>query len=73
VADLKGCHTAEARHLREFEIPPLILSASLKVASVMRFDKIATLDKRIILCELGRIEASALHAHRRGFLGDFGF
>lgn len=45
----------------------------LKVPSVVRFDRIATLEKRIVLGELGRIEPRTLRSHRRAFFAVFGF
>lgn len=45
----------------------------LKAASLVRFDKIATLDKRIIKGELGEVRAKALAASREKFLSVFGF
>lgn len=47
--------------------------SGLKVASTVRFDKIATLDRRIILGELGRIDPRVLRGHRQRFLDAFGF
>ena len=48
-------------------------TSGLKVVSFVRFDKIATVDCRIILGELGRIEPQALRKHRKKFVGVFGF
>lgn len=45
----------------------------LKVRSIVRFDKIATLEKRVILGELGRMEREVLQKHRTVFFGVFGF
>jgi mRNA interferase MazF len=47
--------------------------SGLKVPSTVRFDKIATLDRRIILGELGRIDPRMLRTHKRRFFGVFGF
>lgn len=58
-------------------IPAIRLSADgatgLKVPSVVRLDKIATLDRRIILGELGRVPKKILHANRKTFFSVFGF
>ncbi len=48
-------------------------ASGLKVPSVVRFDKIATLERRLVLGELGRIDARTLKRHRRRFLSVFGF
>ena len=45
----------------------------LKVPSVVRFDKIATLDPAVISGKLGDAPASWLVAHRAAFFGVFGF
>ncbi len=55
----------------------LILDASnttgLKIRSAVRFDKIATLSKDVILGELGKVEASELNKHSKLFSEVFGF
>src|SRR3954447_2128674 len=48
-------------------------TSGLKVPSLVRFDKIATLDRRIILGELGRMDPRVLRKHRRAFFAVFGF
>ena len=48
-------------------------NSGLKVPSTVRFDKIATLDRRIILGDLGRIDTRTLRTHKRRFYGVFGF
>jgi mRNA interferase MazF len=48
-------------------------TSGLKVPSLVRFDKIATLDRRIVLGELGCISSQALRKHRRAFFSVFGF
>ena len=48
-------------------------TSGLKVPSLVRFDKIATLDRRIVLGELGRISSPVLRQHRRAFYAVFGF
>lgn len=45
----------------------------LKVPSVVRFDKIATLDRSVIAGKLGNAPLSWLVAQRDVFLGVFGF
>jgi mRNA interferase MazF len=45
----------------------------VKVPSVVRFDKIATLDRSVIAGKLGEAPAGWLAAHRAAFFGVFGF
>ena len=45
----------------------------LKVLSVVRFDKIATLDKSVVTGKLGDAPPAWLVAHRATFFGVFGF
>jgi mRNA interferase MazF len=47
-------------------------SNGLKTTSVVRFDKIATLDKRIILGAIGSLSPEWLRKNQRGFLSVFG-
>lgn len=47
--------------------------SGLKVPSMVRFDKIATLDRGIILGELGRVDPTMLRKHKKVFFGLFGF
>ena len=47
-------------------------SNGLKVSSLVRFDKIATLDRRIALGVLGRVSPEWLKAHTIEFLSVFG-
>ena len=49
------------------------LKTGLKVPSVVRFDKIATLEKRVVLGELGRVDKKLLEKHRAQFFEVFGF
>ena len=44
----------------------------LKVVSLVRFDKIATLDRRIVLGVLGHVTPDWLLSHRKAFLSVFG-
>lgn len=48
-------------------------STGLKAPSLVRFDKIATLDKKIIKGELGEVKPAALAGNRKAFLSVFGF
>lgn len=45
----------------------------LKVPSLVRFDKLATLDRQVIAGKIGAAPADWLHAHRAVFFGVFGF
>jgi mRNA interferase MazF len=45
----------------------------LKVPSVVRFDKVATLDKSVVTGRLGDVPPEWLAAHRATFFGVFGF
>jgi mRNA interferase MazF len=45
----------------------------LKVPSLVRFDKVATLDRSVIAGKIGAAPADWLHAHRAVFFGVFGF
>ena len=45
----------------------------LKVPSVVRFDKIATLEKSVVTGKLGDVPPAWLAAHRATFFGVFGF
>jgi mRNA interferase MazF len=45
----------------------------LKVSSVVRFDKIATLDRSVISGRIGRAPDDWLAANRTAFFGVFGF
>ena len=49
------------------------LGTGLKVPSVVRFDKLATLDGAVIAGKLGDAPAAWLDAHRATFFGVFGF
>jgi mRNA interferase MazF len=54
---------------------PLTATADtgLKVASLVRFDKLATLDRSVIAGKIGAAPADWSHAHRAVFFGVFGF
>ena len=45
----------------------------LKIPSVVRFDKLATLDRAVIAGKLGDAPAEWLDSHRATFFGVFGF
>lgn len=47
--------------------------SGLKISSTIRFDKIATLSKKIILGELGYISQEYLQSRKSIFLENFGF
>ena len=57
------------------DMAPIIASADtgLKVPSVVRFDKIATLDRSIITGKLGNAPSLWLTAQQASFFGVFGF
>lgn len=48
-------------------------ATGLKVASTVRFDKLATLEKSVITGHLGHASVSWLAMHRATFQGVFGF
>ena len=50
-----------------------LTGTGLKVPSVVRFDKLATLDRSVIAGKLGEAAAEWLAVHRQTFLGVFGF
>jgi mRNA interferase MazF len=45
----------------------------LKVPSLLRFDKLATLDRSVIAGKIGEAPAFWLRSHRAVFFGVFGF
>ena len=45
----------------------------LKLPSMVRFDKIATVERSIILGELGRMDPAILRKHQQKFFEVFGF
>ena len=49
------------------------LQSGLKVDSVIRFNKIATLNKKLVLGELGAIPTESLNKLKKNFLSSFGF
>src|SRR5258708_6074806 len=52
---------------------PANAKTGLKVLSAVCFDKIVTLERRLILGELGKIDGSLLKNHRKAFFSAFGF
>jgi mRNA interferase MazF len=52
---------------------PATAETGLKLPSVVRFDKLATLDRSVIPGRIGWAPADWLHAHRAVFFGVFGF
>jgi len=52
---------------------PNTAGTGLKVPSLVRFDKLATLDRSVIAGKIGAAPAEWLHAHRAVFFGVFGF
>ena len=56
------------------DMAPILLSpgTGLKVSSVVRFDKLATLNPAVIAGKLGHAPATWLDVHRATFFGVFG-
>jgi mRNA interferase MazF len=52
---------------------PTTAGTGLKVPSLVRFDKLATLDRSVIAGKIGAAPADWLHAHRAVFFGVFWF
>ena len=52
---------------------PATAGSGLKVLSLVRFDKLATLDRSVIAGRIGSAPADWLRAHRVVFFGVFGF
>ncbi len=52
---------------------PANTATGLKVASVARFDKVATLEKGIVTGTLGKADPAWLLENAAGFFGVFGF
>jgi len=57
------------------DMAPIAATAGtgLKVPSLVRFDKLATLDRSVITGRIGGAPAEWLHMHRLSFFGVFGF
>ena len=52
---------------------PTTAGTGLKVPSLVRFDKLATLDRTVIAGKIGAAPADWMHTHRAVFFGVFGF
>ena len=52
---------------------PMTDGTGLKVTSLVRFDKLATLDRSVIAGKIGMAPTDWLQAHRAVFFGVFGF
>jgi mRNA interferase MazF len=52
---------------------PTTGGTGLKVHSLVRFDKLATLDRSVIAGKIGAAPPDWLHGHRAVFFGVFGF
>ena len=52
---------------------PTTAGTGLKLPSLVRFDKLATLDRSVIAGKIGAAPADWLRAHRAVFFGVFGF
>jgi mRNA interferase MazF len=57
------------------DMAPIAASAEtrVKVPSLVRFDKLATLDRSVIAGRIGAVPYGWLRAHRAVFFGVFGF
>lgn len=75
--DVIVCFITSRRPSRGRGTAVLPLSATretgLKVPSFARLDKIATLERTVLLGELGRVPTSVLRRHRSRFFDIFGF
>lgn len=73
--DVILCFISSQKPVKGAPIIPLTADAmtGLKVPSVVRLDKIATLDSRVILGALGRVPKKMLQIHKKRFLDIFGF
>lgn len=63
----KSCHFVLRDRDRHFQ------QSGLKTTSVFRFDKIATLNKKLILGELGSLHHAVLARMKKAFQNAFGF
>lgn len=73
-SDLIVCFITSMRRVGP-DMAPLdaIPGTGLKVPSVVRFDKLATLDRAVIAGKIGDAPAEWLTSHRRTFFAVFGF
>lgn len=62
----RGCHLIQSTH-KHFK------ESGLKVDSLLRFDKLATLSKKLILGELGALHKELLQKAKKDFEDVFGF
>ncbi|MEA2739664.1 MAG: mRNA interferase MazF [Acetobacteraceae bacterium] len=73
-SDLVVCFiTSVQRSGPDMAAIPTTAGTGLKVPSVVRFDKLATLDRSVIAGKIGAAPADGAHAHRSVFIGVFGF
>lgn len=73
-ADLVGCFITCVPRAGPDMVPIAPTPGTgLKVPSVMRFDKLATLDPAIVAGKLGDAPTAWLDSHRATFFGVFGF
>lgn len=73
-SDLVVCFITSAPRTGPDMVPLAALEGTgLKVPSVVRFDKVATLDRSIFSGKLGDAPEDWLAEHRATFLGVFGF
>ena len=57
----------------DMAVIPTTAGSGLKVPSLVRFDKLATLVRSVIAGKIGAAPADWLHAHRAVFFSVFGF
>ena len=73
-SDLVGCFiTSVQRSGPDMAAIPMTGGTGLKAPSLVRFDKLATLDRSVVAGKIGTASADWLHAHRAVFFGVFGF
>jgi len=73
-SDLVVCFiTSVQRNGPDMAAIPTTAGAGLKLPSLVRFDKLATLDRSVIAGKIGAAPADWLGAHRAVFFGVFGF
>ncbi|MBI2464408.1 type II toxin-antitoxin system PemK/MazF family toxin [Candidatus Peregrinibacteria bacterium] len=63
----------QSGHFLLKNIDPCFEQTGLKVSSLFRFDKIATINKKLILGELGTVHKTTLSKMRSHFFSVFGF
>lgn len=73
-SDLVVCFITSVRRAGPDMAPiAATVGTGLKVPSVVRFDKLATVDRSVIAGKLGAAPATWLAIHQSTFLGVFGF